>query len=636
MKLASLFTDHMVVQRDCPVPVWGWASPGQAITVEMAGQTARATADSNGRWKAVLPALPAGGPHTLTVEGSERRIVRDVLVGEVWVCSGQSNMEWTLEMTDRAGVAAADHPRIRLFTVPRRVAAAPVDDVQSAWCVCTPGNAGGFSAVGYHFGRELHERLDVPVGLINSSWGGTIVEAWTDREAWQAEPWVTGYMQEKIDQYARLDKSPEHMETLRQEFLAKLPQDAGNRGLGEGWAAPDFDDAGWGTMNLPGYWNGRHPTNGVFWFRREIDVPAAWTGRELTLSLGAVDKSDDCYVNGVRVGGIKWADDPQSWWTPRDYAVPAGVIQPGRNVIAVRVVSNYTGGGTPGPGTLMRLHRPADSQDEPLALAGPWRYRIEQDFGPVPAIPQPAVAAPQSQPASLYNGMIAPLIPYAIRGAIWYQGESNANDAARYHVLFPAMIRGWRSVWGQGEFPFYFVQLANYASQKPTAESDNSRWAELREAQAATRSLPNTGMAVTIDIGDPKDIHPRNKRDVGRRLALAALAQTYGCDVRYRGPAYRSVKITGATARVEFDHADGLTADDGVVSGFAVAGADRIFHAAKATIDGTGVLVSSPRVASPAAVRYGWADSPVCTLRNSAGLPAEPFRTDDWPVGAAV
>ncbi len=302
-------------------------------------------------------------------------------------------------------------------------------------------------------------------------------------------------------------------------------------------------------------------------------------------------------------------------------------------MIAVRVLSNYTGGGMPGPSSLMLLHQPEDLDEEPRALAGEWRYRIEQDFGPAPKIPQPETATAQNQPAQLYNGMIAPLIPYAVRGAIWYQGESNADDAARYRALFPAMIRGWRREWRRAEMPFYFVQLCNYARQKPTAESDDSRWAELREAQTAALALPSTGMAVTIDIGEPKDIHPRNKKDVGKRLALSALAQTYCQAVTCRGPSYRSLTVAGSEARVEFDHAEGLKSSDRVVSGFAVAGPDRIFHAAAATIDRTAVIVSSKKVKEPVAVRYGWADCPVCTLYNAAGLPAEPFRTDDWPVG---
>lgn len=638
MRLPALFTDGMVLQRDCPVPVWGWADAGQRITVELAGRSVQTTAASDGRWKVLLPSMPAGGPHTLVVIGPKRLIVRDVLVGEVWVCSGQSNMEWPLEMSARAtqAVAQADYPQIRLFSVPRRAQANPIDDVDAAWCVCTPSDAGGFSAVGYYFGRELHRRLNVPIGLINSSWGGTVAQAWTDRATLEGEPALAGYVEDLKKVETLRARSPEAIEAERAEFLAKLPQDKGNRGLAEGWAAFDHDDSAWWTMVLPAYWNSQHATNGVFWFRKTVDVPAPWAGQELKLSLGAVDKSDDTYVNGVRVGGMNWAQHPESWATPRSYIVPAGVIKPGRNVIAVRVLSNYTGGGMPGPSSLMRLHSPAGSLDKPLVLTGSWRYRIEQDFGPAPKIPEPAKATLQNLPAQLFNGMIAPLIPYAIHGAIWYQGESNASDAIRYRSLFPAMIRGWRKVWGREDLAFYFVQLCNYEDQKATAESDNSRWAELREAQTYALALPNTGMAVIIDIGEPRDIHPRNKKDVGERLAYSALAQTYGQEIPYRGPAYRSMEVTGSNVRVEFAHAEGLNAKGNEVSGFAVAGEDRVFHRAAATIDGTAVIVCSKKVAAPVAVRYGWADCPVCTLYNGDGLPAEPFRTDDWAVGPTV
>jgi sialate O-acetylesterase len=638
MRLAALFTDGMVLQRDCPIPVWGWAEAGRTITVELVGRSAQATAGTDGWWRAVLPALPAGGPHTLVVRGPQQAVIRDVLVGEVWVCSGQSNMEWPLEMSAQAAkvVAEADYPQIRLFTVPKRAQAQPADDVSSAWCVCTPSDVGGFSAVGYYFGRELHRRLNVPVGLINASWGGTVAQAWTDRATLEAEPELAGYIEELQQVETLRDRAPEQVAAQRAEFLAKLPQDAGNRGMAAGWARCDYDDSDWRTMVLPAYWNGVHPTNGVFWFRRAVDVPASWAGCELKLSLGAVDKSDDCYVNGVRVGGMNWTEHPDSWATPRNYLLPAGLIKPGRNVIAVRVVSNYTGGGMPGPSSLMRLHSPAASHDKPLVLTGQWRYCIEQDFGPAPKIPEPQMATAQNQPTQLFNGMIAPLIPYAVRGVIWYQGESNADDAARYRTLFPAMIRGWRRAWERDDLAFHFVQLCNYAREKPTAESDNSRWAELREAQAAALALPSTGMAVTIDIGEPNDIHPRNKEDVGKRLAYGALARTYGLDTPCRGPSYRSMAVAGDEVRVEFDHAGGLAAKDDAISGFALAGRDRIFHPATGTIDGTAVLLCSPEVPAPVAVRYGWADCPVCTLYNAAGLPAEPFRTDDWPVGPAV
>ena len=631
MRLASMFTDSMVLQRERPVPVWGWANPGEPVAVELAGRTSHATAGADGRWQATLPALPAGGPHTLTVRGSTTLTVRDVLMGEVWVCSGQSNMEWQLGQAadGMAESAAADCPQIRLFTVPKQFSLTPVADVSARWAVCAPKEAAIFSAVGYFFGRELHRRLGVPIGLINSSWGGTNAQTWTSREGLAAEPELRGYL-EDLTQAVKLSAGEAAVEYLaaRAKFMAQLPQDAGNRGFAEGWAAPSYDDTAWSTMGLPEYWSrAGHLTNGVCWFRLAVDVPANWNGNDLLLSLGAADKSDDTYFNGQRIGGLNWADNPVSWNTPREYTVPAALVKPGRNVIAVCVLSNFSGGGLAGPAVMMEL-RPAErTRGTPIPLAGMWRYRFEQDFGLVPKAAEPASPQGQNVPTMLFNGMIAPLIPYALRGAIWYQGESNAGDAARYRTLFPALIRDWQRQWHSGDFAFHFVQLPNYGSP---ADYEDSSWPRLREAQRLALALPNTGMAVAIDIGEPKDIHPRNKKDVGLRLAWAALAQTYGQQVAHRGPQFKSLQVEGGALRLKFDHAEGLHARDGVVRGFAVAGADRVFHAATGRIDGTSVVVSSPNVAKPVAARYGWADCPTCTLYNHANLPAEPFRTDSW------
>ncbi|MGH7145088.1 MAG: sialate O-acetylesterase [Planctomycetota bacterium] len=652
MRLAALFTDHAVLQRDVPLTIWGWAEPGQVVAVEFAGQTRTAApaAPSDGRWQVELSPLPAGGPHRLVARvggaaasAGAQAVAKDVYLGEVWVCSGQSNMEWPLELTENAAaaVAAADLPLLRLFKVPKRTGMQPEPDVQAVWELSKPETAGSFSAVGYFFGRELHERLNVPVGLIDSSWGGTPAQAWTSEAGLRSEPALDGYIKE-LEIFQR---PPEEIRAYnaaqRAAFLAKLPQDAGNRGFAQGWAGLECNDADWPAMNLPTYWiNAGHATNGVFWFRRTVEVPAAWAGQPALLTLGAVDKSDDTYVNGVRVGGMNWAEDVQSWSTPRRYPVPAGVLKAGRNVIAVRALSNYTGGGLTGPASTMALHPPEalatdggpNGAQQPLA--GAWRYKIEQDFGRVTGIAEPPTLLGANTPTVLFNGMIAPLIPAAIRGAIWYQGESNAADAARYRVLFPAMIRDWRRHWKLGDFPFYFVQLANFESQPARLESDDSRWAELREAQSLTRALPHTGMAVTIDIGEPKDIHPRNKRDVGLRLTYNALAQTHGQKVACLGPTFTGFTASdGGRVRVAFKHAAGLRARGGAVRGFAVAGPDRVFHAAEAQIDGETVVLHCAAVPAPAAVRYGWADCPVCTLENSAGLPAEPFRSDGWPVG---
>ena len=632
MRLPALFSDNMVVQHGRAIPVWGWSKPGDAVSVELAGVSARTTADGAGAWRVDLPAIGAGGPYEMKVSGRETITLCNVLAGELWFCSGQSNMEWPLELSNnpQAEIAAADHPRIRLFTVPRRPADRPLDDVHGAWGACDPQNAAKFSAVGYFFGRKLHQELGVPIGLINTSWGGTRAEAWTSIQGLKSEPALKDVVAELETPAAMTpEQALANYAKARADWYRQLPADTGNRGFSEGWATPAFDDSAWKTMRLPEYWQqAGHETNGVFWFRFTVDAPAKWVGQELRLSLGAVDKSDDTYFNGERVGGVSWADEPNSWNMGRVYTIPAALVKPGKNVIAVRVLSNFTGGGLPGPSTEMNLRPQGTSSAHSLPLSGVWRYAIEQDFGRVTTPPEPQPPSNANTATALFNGMIAPLVPYALRGAIWYQGESNAHDAARYRVLFPRMIRDWREHWKQGDFPFYFVQLANYGS---TELLGKSAWAQLRDSQTQTLSLPNTGMAVSIDIGDDKDIHPRNKQDVGLRLALNALAKTFGKNIVYRGPVFRSMKVEGGAIRLAFDHAAGLQAS-GDISGFVIAGSDRRFALAKARIENDAVVVSAPGIDAPVAVRYGWADSPTCTLYNGAKLPAEPFRTDDWPL----
>jgi sialate O-acetylesterase len=598
----------------------------------MAGQAVHAKADSNGQWRVDLPAAAPGGPYEIKVSGSEIIEIKDVLAGEVWLCSGQSNMEWPLELSkdSQTEIPAANYPTMRLFTVPRTYSLQPQARGSGTWGICEPANASKFSAVAYYFGRELHRRLKVPIGLINASWGGTRAEAWTSLAGLNAESALKDVVAEVDDAMSLSPNSvTEKYKKLRAEWYRKLPQDSGNRGLAEGWAATSFNDNAWKTMRLPEYWqNAGHPTNGVFWFRLAVNIPAEWAGRDLQLSLGALDKSDDTYWNGTRVGGMSWADEPNSWNICRTYQVPAASVRPGKNVLAVRVLSNFTGGGIVGPGSDMFV-LPQDARNTTkISLVDEWRYCIEQDYGRITSPPEPQPPVGANTATALFNGMLQPLIPFALRGVIWYQGESNASNAERYRVLFPRMIRDWREHWQQREFPFYFVQLANYGNTDLLAKGT---WAQLRESQAHALTLPNTGMAVTIDIGEAGDIHPRNKKDVGLRLALNALAKTYEQKVNCHGPRFRSFKADAGAIRITFDHADGLKAT-GELNGFVLAGADRSFRVANAQIDGAMVVVSHPEVKTPAAVRYGWADSPTCTLYNGEGLPAEPFRTDDWPL----
>lgn len=639
MKLASLFSDHAVFQREIEIPVWGWAEPGNLVTVELAGQCASATAGSGGKWLAKLPPLPAGGPHTLVArtQGAEPVTVSDILIGEVWLCSGQSNMEFQLPgVTDgNAEVAAANHPQIRLFHVPLASEVKPADDVAAPWEVCTPKSAASFSAVGYYHGLELHRRLGVPVGLIDSTRGGTKAEAWTSREGLAAEP----SLEELAAESDRLFTSdPAAVAEFRRVFneweetYIKRPVPP-NIGFEQGWAG-EAETGEWQPIVTPGHWQRAGlQFSGVVWYRREVEVPEAWAGRDLTLGIGACDKSDWTYFNGAFLGSLTIQESSSAWNAPRVYTVPGRLVKPGRNVIAVRVMSHIYDAGMTGPAGAMFLKPGGAPGAEAIPLAGPWKCRVEHNFGVVPP-PPPMPPGPDTPgaPCALYNGMIAPLAPYALRGVIWYQGESNTDRPILYRTLFPAMIRDWRRAWGQARLPFHFVQLANYMIEPP--EPGESQWAELREAQTMTLALPDTGMAVIIDIGEGCDIHPKNKRDVGLRLACSALSKVYGLtDVVASGPLFKSFQIEGSQIRVAFDSdsiGGGLEARGGALKAFAIAGADRKWVWADARIDGDTVVVSSPQVAAPVAVRYGWADNPPCNLYNKAGIPASPFRTDDW------
>jgi sialate O-acetylesterase len=634
VRLPELVGSHMVLQRNVSARVWGWAAPGEAVRVRVGAATGEATTGPDGRWSVDLPPQGAGGPYAMTVVGGNTITLEDVWFGEVWVASGQSNMEWPLAQSiGGPEAAAAGCDGLRLFTVAKATSLVPRDDVTGRWAPCDATSAPGFSAVAFYFGEKLHRALGVKVGLVHSSWGGTPAEAWTSRGALEAEPSLRPLV-------AHFDAALADA-AARKAFAAKLEaweaanyhQDVSNEGLARGWAKPDADTTDWARMELPQQWERAGlAIDGAVWFRKALEVPPAWAGHDLRLSLGAVDDFDTTYFGGEEVGRTG-RETPGYWAAPRRYTVPGRLARPGRAVIAVRVFDHYGGGGSSGTAAELTL-APIDGSAPPIALAGPWEYKVERglepsrpDFSTQPRYPSPD---DPSSPTVLYGAMIAPLTPLALRGAIWYQGESNAGAAHQYRTLFPAMIRDWRRAWGRGDFPFLFVQLANYMQRR--AEPAESEWAELREAQAMTLALPATGMAVAIDIGDAGDIHPRNKKDVGRRLARWALADTYGRPLVKSGPLYDSFAVEGAAIRVRFRNAAGLATSDGhAPRGFAVAGADRRWHWGEGRIEGDSVVVSSGAVRQPVAVRYAWADNPEATLRNAEGLPASPFRTDNWP-----
>jgi len=639
--LCSLFSDHSVLQRGHENPIWGQDIPAQVVTLTVEGTPAQQFApvkvvtDNKGNWKLFCPELPVGGPYRLHLAGSTERVVDDVMVGDVWIASGQSNMEFPLSRALNAGqeISQAKYAQIRFAKITRTTATEPAASVSTSWETCEPQSAGHFSAVAYFFAREVFERTRVPIGIIDSTWGGTPVEAWTSREG--LRPVMPG-----IDNVLeRIAANGPEIRKIRAEYEAKnlawqrqaFPQDTENKGEAAGWAKPGWDDHGWRSIQAPNTVQSQGlKANGVFWFRRNVELPAAWAGQDLELNLGAVDDFDTTYFNGEQVGATG-PETPNAYQLARHYRVPSRLVHPGANTIAIRVFDHFGDGGLLGPAAELSVH-PLGNRAEALALAGAWLWTIETQFPLVPAsvyATSPAVPpelAGESSPATLYNGMIAPLIPYGIRGFIWYQGEANVQNASVYRDRFTALIRDWRGRWGQGTLPFYFVQLAGFR--------ETPGWPYLREAQSATRAEAATGLAVALDVGNPDDIHPTNKQAVGHRLALLALANSYRINgVVDRGPQMNAVTIEGRRVRIHWANAEGLHTRDGKpATGFAVAGKDGVYHAAEATIEAADVTIYSAEVPEPKNVRYGWADTIEVNLENHASLPAEPFRTDNEPL----
>ncbi len=629
IKLPAMFSDNMVLQRQIKIPVWGTAPAGSKVTVQLQQQTKTARADAAGKWRVNLEAMPAGGPHQLAIMSADTITLNNVMIGEVWLCSGQSNMEMPLVSTwakvdnFEAEVAAANFPELRLFIAKRAKSTRPREDVESeGWKICDPTSVKDFSATAFFFGRHLQQKLGVPVGLMQSAWGGTVVEAWTSGASLKTMPDIASFVHalETTTRDSIFDSKIFEMK-LQEWYAALEAKDAATQGQ-RAWSSAEYDDFAWPVMNLPQKWEraGLPSFDGLLWYRKTVTLPEAFAGQSLTLELGPIDDYDWTFFNGVQIGTTP------SYNALRRYQVPRELVRPGKNLIAIRVLDTGGDGGLYGRPEQLKLMKDSTAS---IALAGEWRYKMGLPLQDLP-LPPSAPTSP-NRPTVLYNAMIAPLVPYALRGAIWYQGESNAGRAYQYRELFPLLIKDWRKQWQQGDFPFLFVQLANFRAQNADPIDDD--WAELREAQTMTLALPNTGMAVTIDIGDANDIHPGNKQDVGNRLALNARALVYGEKIAYSGPKYKTMKIEGNRIRLSFEHAsEGLKAkNDEELQGFAIAGADKKFVWANAKIEGNTVVVSAASIAQPVAVRYAWSINPRCNLYNKAGLPALPFRTDAWP-----
>ena len=626
IQLPAIISDNMVLQRSAKTPIWGSATAGQKVTVTVADVSANATADEAGQWRVDLDLriVPEDGPFDMTIKADDAVTIKNVVIGEVWLCSGQSNMEWPVSQSKdyEKESASANFPMIRQFLVQKRVAPEPTKELVGRWVEASPDSVAGFTAVGYFFGREIHQKIGKPVGLINSSWGGTLAEAWTSDDQLVSDQGYANWIETRKLSFIDAPAAVEKFEKENAEWIEKnLPKDEKNIGEEEGWAKPESAVTDWKPMKLPQTWQSAGLNhNGVIWFRKEVTIPASADKLGATLQIGPVDDADTTYINGQLVG------ETVGWNIPRKYELPAGSLKAGTNTIAVRVWDEGGGGGIYGAGAPMKLTL-ADGRE--IRLEGEWNYKIERLFtvdpAKLPPRPQPPATSNPNQPAVLYNGMIAPVVPYGIRGAIWYQGESNAGNAGRYQDLMTRLITGWRKDFDRGEFPFYIVQLANYMARQP--EPTDTPWAHLRDAQKkVTETVPKTGLAVAIDIGEATDIHPRNKQDVGKRLAAIAIARDYGQLIEFSGPTYASHTTEGDKLRVKFTHAKGMKFTGEKLEGFAIAGAEGKFVWANAAIDGDAVVLSAPGVASPTQVRYAWADNPVATLYNAADFPAVPFQ----------
>ncbi|MEI6644656.1 MAG: sialate O-acetylesterase [bacterium] len=645
LKVAFLFTDHMVLQREMPVPVWGWADPGVKVTVEFAGQTKTALADASGKWSVKLDAMFASAvPSILKISRTpnpdpsaggvsakvEPLIITDVLVGDVWLCSGQSNMKmevWGCAQAEEE-IANGRYPEIRLFTVAPYSALTPTNAVVGAWEPCSTQTVGKFPAVAYFFGRELHKELKIPIGLLHSAVGATAAEAWTRLEALKTIPALAERAEAEISQIKSQENDNKRFVTDRTAWEKKYsvePPPVAE--AARNWADPELKTDDWSSTTNPNQWvQLGTKSGGVFWVRRDVTLPESAAGKPFFLGLKWLSEQyDTTFFNGVEVGR---ASDkaPDFYNQARHYKVPGKLVKAGRNVIAMRIVS----------ATKLRvgnmLGLPVADQ---AAVGNKWLMKTESTFPALPpealkSRPKPNTIPFRSVSASLYNGMIAPLIPFAFKGAIWYQGESNAGRAGEYRKLLSLMIRDWRAQWGRS-FPFIIQQLVNNgAPAKDSNETGN--WPLVREAQMQVAdALPSCGVAIGIELGSAVTIHPPNKQDVGKRLALVALEKTYGQKIESSGPRFDSMKVEGSAIRVTFTHAAGLIANGGPLKNFSIAGANRMFFWADAKIADGAVIVSSPQVPQPVAVRYAWADNPEgCALFNQSGLPAAPFRTDDW------
>jgi sialate O-acetylesterase len=612
----------MILQRDANIKIWGWAAANEKVNLKFNNKTYKTKATTNGDWSVILPPVKAGGPYTITITASNSITLNNILFGDVWFCSGQSNMVHQLNIHDVTyanEIAAANYSQIRQFWIPtlNSLEGPKIDLPSGSWKAAIGEDVRPFSAVAYFFAKKIYEKYHIPIGIINSSVGGTPIEAWTSEEGLKEFPALQTIIQK--------NKDTAYINGLnRQAFSGN-----GNRpplqdkGLLESpkWFEINYVPKGWHTINVPGYWEdqGIKDLNGVVWYRKEIDIPASMTGKAARVFLGRIVDADALYINGKQVGNTTYM------YPQRRYTVPADVLKKGKNIFVVKVTNNFGKGGFV-PDKPYCIFSGTDTVD----LKGTWQYKVGEVYIPRSGGIGGGGINAQNQPAALYNAMVAPVINYNIKGILWYQGESNSGKADEYTKLQPAQIADWRTKWKQPSLPFLYVQLPGFMDYNYLPSE--SQWAQLREAQLKSLSVPNTAMVVAIDLGEWNDIHPDNKKDVGERLALAAQKITNGENIVYSGPIYQSSKTEDNKIILSFTHTgSGLITNDGEEPGeFAIAGADKKFVWAKAKIEGDKIIVWSDDIKVPMYVRYAWADNPVNpNLFNKEGLPASPFRTDN-------
>ena len=618
IKLPAIVRDSMILQRDAPVTIWGWASPGEKISILLNKKKYTVKADTNGRWKTTMSPTKAGGPYTIELNGKNKITIRNVLFGDVWFCSGQSNMVHQLNIHDvryAKEIVEANYPDIRQFWVPNTTnLQSPQEDLAySNWQESVGEKVRPFSAVAYFFARKLYETNHVPIGIINASVGGPPIESWTSEEGLKDfNETVAVIQQNKDTAYISSVIAKE------QNYQPAIHEDLGKAGVIK-WYEMNYKPSGWRDINIPGYWEdqGIKDLNGVVWYRKEITIPASMTGKNARIFLGRIVDADELYINGTLVGGATYQ------YPQRRYKILPGVLKPGKNIFVIRV-SNTAGKGGFVPDKPYYLFAGNDTID----LKGTWQYKVGEVYPLQETKPGPPFRL-QYQPTALYNAMIAPVTNYTIKGFCWYQGEGNIHTAEEYTKLLPALISDWRTQWQQTSLPFLIVQLPGFSDYNYYPSESN--WAILREAQLKTLTVANTALTVAIDLGEWNDIHPDNKKDVGERLALAALKLAYNKNIVSSGPLYQSSEIAGDKITVHFSNTgSGLVTNDEEAPGdFAIAGADKKFVWARATIEGDNIIVTSDKIKNPLYVRYAWADNPVHpNVYNKEGLPASPFRTD--------